>query len=62
MDGLSSVWHHRAMNTSPTADLYKRHRFSAEIISHCVWLYYRFSLSPTRQRKQGVGKEVVLHK
>jgi putative transposase len=25
--------------------LYKRHRFPAEIISHCVWLYFRFSLS-----------------
>jgi putative transposase len=33
------------MNASPTSDLYKRHRFPAEIISHCVWLYYRFSLS-----------------
>jgi putative transposase len=33
------------MHTSSTADLYKRHRFPAEIISHCVWLYYRFSLS-----------------
>lgn len=42
---LGTVWHHHAMNTSPTPDLYKRHRFPAEIISHCVWLYYRFSLS-----------------
>ncbi len=25
--------------------LYKRHRFPPEVISHCVWLYYRFSLS-----------------
>ena len=25
--------------------LYKRHRFPAEIISHCVWLYHRFCLS-----------------
>ncbi len=25
--------------------LYRRHRFPAEIISHCVWLYFRFSLS-----------------
>src|SRR5437667_5824411 len=25
--------------------LYHRHRFSAEIISHCVWLYFRFALS-----------------
>ncbi len=33
------------MNTSPTPTLYKRLRFPAEIISHSVWLYYRFSLS-----------------
>jgi putative transposase len=25
--------------------LYRRHRFPGEIISHCIWLYYRFSLS-----------------
>ena len=31
------------MHTS--ANLYHRHRFSAEIISHCVWLYFRFPLS-----------------
>lgn len=24
---------------------YRRHRFSAEVISHCVWLYFRFQLS-----------------
>ncbi|MGI8836456.1 MAG: IS6 family transposase, partial [Pyrinomonadaceae bacterium] len=28
------------MNVSPS--LYRRHRFPAEIISHCVWLYFRF--------------------
>jgi putative transposase len=33
------------MNTPPAANLYKRHRFPAEIISHCVWLYFRFCLS-----------------
>ena len=34
------------MNTLPPANnLYKRHRFPAEIISHCVWLYFRFCLS-----------------
>jgi putative transposase len=33
------------MNTSPAPNLYKRHRFPAEIISHCVWLYFRFCLS-----------------
>jgi putative transposase len=25
--------------------LYKRHRFPGEIISHAVWLYFRFLLS-----------------
>src|SRR6266568_2240003 len=24
---------------------YRRHRFPSQIISHCVWLYFRFSLS-----------------
>lgn len=36
------------MNTSPclsSASPYRGHRFPAEIISHCVWLYVRFSLS-----------------
>jgi len=28
-----------------TISLYHRHRFPAEIIGHCVWLYFRFSLS-----------------
>jgi putative transposase len=32
------------MNTSHP-NPYKRHRFPAEIISHCVWLYFRFCLS-----------------
>ena len=27
------------------ASLYRRHRFPAEIISHSVWLYFRFTLS-----------------
>ena len=31
------------MRTS--SPLYRRHRFPAEIISHCVWLYFRFALS-----------------
>ena len=28
----------------PASHLYKRHRFPAEIISHAVWLYFRFPL------------------
>jgi len=31
------------MNASPS--LYRRHRFPSQIISHCVWLYFRFNLS-----------------
>ena len=35
--------HNPLMHTS--GFLYHRHRFPAEIISHCVWLYFRFHLS-----------------
>jgi putative transposase len=31
--------------TEPRDALYKRHRSSAEIISHAMWLYFRFPLS-----------------
>ena len=33
----------RAVPVDPA--LYRRHRFQAEIISHAVWLYFRFNLS-----------------
>jgi putative transposase len=33
------------MKTSAPTNLYAHHRFPAEIISHGVWLYFRFSLS-----------------
>jgi len=33
------------MKTNTPAPSYKGYRFPPEIISHCVWLYYRFSLS-----------------
>jgi putative transposase len=33
------------MDTPPSINLYKNHRFPAEIISHAVWLYFRFCLS-----------------
>src|ERR1700681_4142571 len=35
--------HTQSMHTSVA--LYHRHRFPIEIISHCVWLYFRFALS-----------------
>ena len=31
--------------TRPVSHRYKRHRFPAEIITHAVWLYFRFPLS-----------------
>jgi putative transposase len=33
------------MKTTPTAPNYRGYRFPPEIISHAVWLYFRFSLS-----------------
>ena len=33
------------MDTAVLPNPYKRHRFPAEIISHGVWLYFRFCLS-----------------
>src|SRR5713226_9986947 len=33
------------MSTPPSPNPYKNHRFPAEIISHAVWLYFRFCLS-----------------
>jgi putative transposase len=33
------------MTPPATPERYKHHRFRAEIISHSVWLYYRFCLS-----------------
>jgi putative transposase len=30
---------------SMPSSMYRRHRFPAEIISHTVWLYFRFALS-----------------
>ena len=33
------------MESSNTSAAYKGYRFGAEIISHAVWLYFRFPLS-----------------
>ena len=33
------------MTPSAAPNLYKHHRFPGEIISHAVWLYFRFPLS-----------------
>jgi putative transposase len=39
------VCHTRRMNPPPTPNPYTRHRSPAEIINHCIWLYFRFCLS-----------------
>jgi putative transposase len=40
-----TVWQSCGMNTAAPAHRYKNHRFPTEIISHAVWLYFRFCLS-----------------
>ena len=50
---------------SKSSSLYRRHRFPGEIISYCVWLYYRFSLSYRdieelmAQRGVGISYETI---
>jgi putative transposase len=39
------VWQSCRMDTQPATEKYKNHRFPVEIISHAVWLYFRFCLS-----------------
>src|SRR5271157_3988247 len=39
---------------------YKGHRFPVEIIDHCVWLYFRFSLSFREVEEMLLARGVVL--
>jgi putative transposase len=48
------------MNTPPTSNPYKRHRFPAEIISHGVWLYVRFCLSYRDVEELMAARGVIL--
>jgi putative transposase len=48
------------MNISTTASPYKGFRFPADIISHAVWLYYRFSLSYRDVEELLAGRGVVV--
>jgi putative transposase len=41
----SPLWHTHGMNTPASSHRSKNHRFPVEIISHSVWLYFRFCLS-----------------
>ena len=58
-----AVWHIRGMNISVPTNLYKNYRFPAEIISHGVWLYFRFCLSyriTDQLKSSGAAKREVL--
>ena len=50
---------HTALMSTSTS-LYHRHRFPAEIISHCVWLYFRFALSFRDVKEMLAMRGVVL--
>ena len=46
------------VNTATTS--YKGHRYPAEIIAHCVWLYHRFVLSLRDISEMMLEREVVV--
>jgi putative transposase len=54
------VWQTRRMNTPPITNPYRRHRFPAEIISYCVWLYFRFCLSYRKVEELMAARGVIL--
>ncbi len=39
---------------------YHRHRFRADIISHAVWLYHRFALSPRDVEERLFERAIVV--
>jgi putative transposase len=47
------------MNT-PSTTQYKHHRFSAEMISHGVWLYFRFCLSYREVEELLFARDIVV--
>ena len=42
------------------SSLYKGHRYPAEIISHCVWLYHRFPLSLREVEEMMMARGVLV--
>jgi putative transposase len=48
------------MKTPPASNLYKRHRFPAEMISPCVWVYFRFCLSYRDVEELRAARGVIL--
>ena len=45
---------------NPSKPVYHRHRYPAEIINHCVWLYFRFALSYRDVEEMMAVRGVVL--
>jgi len=45
LSGTPTAWQSCSMDILPVTTKYKNHRFPVEIISHAVWLYFRFCLS-----------------
>lgn len=43
-----------------SSSLYKGHRYPGEIISHCVWLYYRFPLSLREVQEMMLERGVIV--
>jgi hypothetical protein len=54
------VRHTRSINTLPATNLYKRHRFPAELISRSVWLYHRLSVSYREVEELMVERGIAL--
>jgi putative transposase len=48
------------MTPQPEINPYKCHRFPAEIISPCVWLYFRFCLSYRDVEELMAARGVIL--
>ncbi len=48
------------MKTTTPALSYKRHRYPSEIMSHAIWLYYRFSMSFRDVEELMTARGVVL--
>lgn len=48
------------MTPAARSERYKNHRFPPEIISHAVWLYFRFTLSYRDVEEMMVARGIVV--
>ena len=54
------VDHDGLVDTAASSSLYRGHRYPVEIISHCVWLYYRFPLSLREVQEMMAERGVIV--